>query len=397
MKLKGAAEPTTRADAAALSAALAEALPEGAVAAKYRVPARSTGEAAKAYSNFLGIKGDFRPVDAALRECARLAAAQCSERAAAIELARTALASSVKHLQCRISCRCRLCSRLMGHVPLETPAEHAIVSFFMMWCDQLVTMQVRSRYIEMFNATLYVAHVLHEALTHLSAKHDAMRRGWDTLVEDLAATKAAAESEKERRVAVAEECEALREQFEEHREHADAEAAALRGQCDVRSSEEICCKSWTLQHGSRNVLVAAQSKMRLQMVQVHLRHVQPCAVRPANAYVIWTQAHQRYSCAQDLNERLAAEKRGFMKTVAAKDERAAAARAAAQADADAARDDREALEQRLKVSERQLARLLHSEVRIFGFAFARLVASLFPLGRRKFGCFASVPAPFCAN
>jgi hypothetical protein len=68
-----------------LSAALDEALPEGALVAKYRLTVRSTDEAVKVFSNLLQVRADFQLVDVTLCECSRLVAAQCVERAVAVE------------------------------------------------------------------------------------------------------------------------------------------------------------------------------------------------------------------------------------------------------------------------------------------------------------------------
>ena len=89
-KLRATPEATGREDAAMLTAALEEALPVGALAAKYRVPARSGDEAAAAYANLLQMRADFQLVDVTLRECTRLVAAECAERAAAVEAVRSA-------------------------------------------------------------------------------------------------------------------------------------------------------------------------------------------------------------------------------------------------------------------------------------------------------------------
>ena len=89
-KLRAMPEATGREDAAMLTAALVEALPAGALAAKYRAPARNGDEAAAAYANLLQMRADFQLVDVTLRECTRLVAAECAERAAAIEAVRSA-------------------------------------------------------------------------------------------------------------------------------------------------------------------------------------------------------------------------------------------------------------------------------------------------------------------
>ena len=81
-------QPTARRDADVLCATLNESLPEGVLAAKYRLAVRSTDDATRLYDNLLLIRGDFQLVDVTLRECSRLAAAQCVERAAAIETVR---------------------------------------------------------------------------------------------------------------------------------------------------------------------------------------------------------------------------------------------------------------------------------------------------------------------
>lgn len=84
-KLRAAPEATSRADASMLSSALENALPEGALVAKYHAPARNATEATQAYSSLLHIRADFQLVDATLREATRLVAGQCVDRAAAIE------------------------------------------------------------------------------------------------------------------------------------------------------------------------------------------------------------------------------------------------------------------------------------------------------------------------
>lgn len=71
-----------------LCATLNESLPQGVVAAKYRLAVQSTDDAARLYDNLLHIRADFQLIDVTARECSRLVAAHCAERAAAIETAR---------------------------------------------------------------------------------------------------------------------------------------------------------------------------------------------------------------------------------------------------------------------------------------------------------------------
>lgn len=71
-----------------LCATLNESLPQGVVAAKYRLAVQSTDDAARLYDNLLHIRADFQLIDVTARECSRLVAAHCVERAAAIEMVR---------------------------------------------------------------------------------------------------------------------------------------------------------------------------------------------------------------------------------------------------------------------------------------------------------------------
>ena len=83
--LKSKPQPTDRFDALQLAQSLEQALPVGAIAAKYKAVALGTGEAAKLYPKLLHIRSDFQVVDVTLRESARLVAANCSQQANVLE------------------------------------------------------------------------------------------------------------------------------------------------------------------------------------------------------------------------------------------------------------------------------------------------------------------------
>lgn len=73
---------------------------------------------------------------------------------------------------------------------------------------------------------------------------------------------------------------------------------------------------------------------------------------------------------QDAAERVLLEKRSCLRALGARDERAQVERAAAVADGDDLRDERDALAKRLQLSERQVARLMQRAVRS-GAAYVR--------------------------
>lgn len=77
---KHGAEPSGRADAAALTQALQEALPAGAVKAKYKLSATTVDEAASAFANLMNVRNDFHLIDLAVTEAASLIGAECLER-----------------------------------------------------------------------------------------------------------------------------------------------------------------------------------------------------------------------------------------------------------------------------------------------------------------------------
>ena len=94
---------------------------------------------------------------------------------------------------------------------------------------------MRSRYVEMFNVMLYVAHALNDALAATSRKHDKLRSGWHQLEGDLAMARRAAAAEGVARGELERELEMVREQAEELREHSEMAVAAMTEQREVRT------------------------------------------------------------------------------------------------------------------------------------------------------------------
>jgi hypothetical protein len=78
-------ETSSRQDARMLFHNLDQTLPDGAIGAKYRLAAGDAEEAQRLYSNILKIRHDFAVVDVTQRECARLFAVECLERAHVLE------------------------------------------------------------------------------------------------------------------------------------------------------------------------------------------------------------------------------------------------------------------------------------------------------------------------
>lgn len=74
-----------REDAQLVSSHLDKVLPEGAVAAKYRLAAGTADEVIQLYKHVLNVRSDFKVVDVSLRECARIVSANCLDRAQAID------------------------------------------------------------------------------------------------------------------------------------------------------------------------------------------------------------------------------------------------------------------------------------------------------------------------
>lgn len=74
-----------RRDAQLVSSHLDKVLPEGALAAKYRLAAGSADEVIQLYNHVRNVRGDFKVVDVSLRECARIVSANCLDRARAID------------------------------------------------------------------------------------------------------------------------------------------------------------------------------------------------------------------------------------------------------------------------------------------------------------------------
>lgn len=77
-----------REDAQLVSSHLDKVLPEGALAAKYRLEAGSADRAIQLYKHVLNVRSDFKVLDISLRECARIVAANCLHRAQAINKVR---------------------------------------------------------------------------------------------------------------------------------------------------------------------------------------------------------------------------------------------------------------------------------------------------------------------
>lgn len=74
-----------REDARLVISHLDKVLPAGALTSKYRVAAGTAEEAMKLYHHVLNVRADFKVVDVSLRECARIIAANCLDRAQAID------------------------------------------------------------------------------------------------------------------------------------------------------------------------------------------------------------------------------------------------------------------------------------------------------------------------
>lgn len=94
-------------------------------------------------------------------------------------------------------------------------------------------MQVRGRYVEVFNVMLYAAFMLREALALTQGRYEEMRGTWNRMVSDLAAARVALQDEREARAAEAAEHARWREEAEAERDALSAEVADLRFQCKV--------------------------------------------------------------------------------------------------------------------------------------------------------------------
>eukprot|EP00892_Ulva_mutabilis_P004750 jgi/Ulvmu1/2647/UM014_0099.1 len=154
-------------------------LPAGALAAKYRLAVSSTQETVDLYLHVLKVRDDFKVVDTSLRECARIVAANCLDRAQAIN-------------------------------------------------------KVRQRYTEVFNVLMYAMCMEYRALVQSKRKTDTMEESWEDMERQLRVARATATMEhriREQQAAQAEEESERRQQaavrLQEELANAKAENSAL--------------------------------------------------------------------------------------------------------------------------------------------------------------------------